>query len=99
MICSLISRNLLHRLSDTPGSVEPGWVCQCIGASAQPVSDRNHLLSLHHTTCCSQLLVVFLGLAADVVLHLIESAHRAVQCLEEVGVSSVPCGVPVLHLG
>lgn len=39
----------------------------------------------------------FLGLAEDLVLHLIESAHRAVQCLEAVGVSSVPYGVPILH--
>lgn len=41
--------------------------------------------------------VGFLGLAADLVLLLIESVHRAVQCLEAEWVSSVPCGVSILH--
>lgn len=36
--CSHISRNLLHRLRDTP--VEPGWVCQYTGA--RPALAWNH---------------------------------------------------------
>lgn len=39
----------------------------------------------------------FLGLAADLVLHIFEPAHRGVLSLEAVGVSSAPHGVPILH--
>lgn len=85
--CSHTSRNLLHRLRDTPG--EPGLVCQCISASAWPALAWNHMLALLLLAASA-----LLDLAANLVLHLIKLAHGALQCPEAVGVFSVPYGVP-----
>lgn len=81
--CSHISRSLLHRLRDTPSGARLGVsVCWC-RCTASP-SLEPHAGSAPH----SLLLLAaggLLGLAANLVLHLIKLAQGAVQCSEAVG--------------